>query len=257
MGYTSDFNNDTTYNASSINAIRATIQTKGVLNEHSESMKVTSVNSTSVKILAGQAVFGDGSRVVVDKNGVTLTISSGQHYIYAKREANDVRFYATTAAPTGDYVMLARATGTVVTDAREVSSFIVTRGLGNGYFVKKNETGISIRTSDKIPQGTVLYSEDTGSSEYIGGILSSEGSEVQFYGAFDFATGLTNGWYMTGFPPYVNCYPTVNSRYGLSLISNSSNYTRRISLEYVGTNIRILGENNFNTFDEKVSLLLY
>ena len=82
MAYTYDFKDNVVYGADDINAIRASILTKGVVEEASDSLKAVK-SENGITILKGQAIFDDGCRIEIDADGVELEIVSGQtNYIY-------------------------------------------------------------------------------------------------------------------------------------------------------------------------------
>ena len=115
MGHTSDFNDGTTYNTGDMNALRAGLATAGVVNEADTSMQVVDNGSGTVKVLEGQAIFSDGSRIVIDSSGVVLTvIGAGKNYVFVKRGTNTATVEISTDEPTGDYVLLAEVTGTTI-----------------------------------------------------------------------------------------------------------------------------------------------
>lgn len=139
MAYVSDFNSNVVYGAADINTIRQAISTAGIINESENAMKVVAIGGGKVRISEGQALFADGARIAVDVEGVELNvIGAGKNYVFVKREMNSAEPYISTDPPAGDYVPLAEVTGQTVTDTREFAAFKIMRGLGNGYFVKKN-----------------------------------------------------------------------------------------------------------------------
>ena len=124
MAYSYDFKDNVVYGADDINAIRTSIMTKGVIEESDSSCKVVALES-GVKILQGQAVFDDGCRIEVDSEGVEREVVSGAvNYIYFSNNtlAGVCEVIASTAAPEGDYVLLAETDGYGnITDRREFS----------------------------------------------------------------------------------------------------------------------------------------
>lgn len=109
MAYTYDFKDNVVYGADDINAIRASIMTKGVIEEASDSCMV--VKSTyGVTIKKGQALFADGCRIAVDSGGVELGFVSGKVnyvYFYNNTLMGVCEALCTTTAPKNDYVLLA------------------------------------------------------------------------------------------------------------------------------------------------------
>lgn len=122
MAYSYDFKDSKVYGADNINAIRASILTKGVVEETVTSCKVVAKNS-GVTIMQGQAVFGDGCRIEVDSEGVDLAITpSAENYIYFYNNtlAGVCEVKADTVAPHGDYVLLAKVDENgIISDERE------------------------------------------------------------------------------------------------------------------------------------------
>ena len=111
MAYSYDFKDNVIYGADDINAIRASILTKGVIEESSLSCKAEKVDG-GVKINKGQAVFEDGCRIEVDDEGVFLDITPGvKNYIYFYNNtlAGVCEVKAGTDFPSGDFVIIAEA----------------------------------------------------------------------------------------------------------------------------------------------------
>ena len=134
MAYKSDFLDNETYGCDDLNRIRHMIATKGVMNETSNSCKVVAGTSGTVRILPGIACFESGASIEVDSEGVVLNvIGSGKNYVYFEHDkvSNTIAPRISTTAPTADKdtVMLANVTGSVITDARQYSSFRMARGL--------------------------------------------------------------------------------------------------------------------------------
>ena len=122
MAYSYDFKDDVVYGADDINAIRASILTKGVIEESQSSCKVTAEEGI-FKISKGQAVFNDGCRIEVDDEGVSVDVTAGiKNYIYFYNNtlAGVCEVKSGTIFPSGDYVLLAEIdeNGTV-SDKRE------------------------------------------------------------------------------------------------------------------------------------------
>ncbi len=109
MAYSYDFKDNVVYGADDINAIRASILTKGVIEESQSSCMVTVADGV-FKICKGQAVFKDGCRIEVDDEGTTVDVTSGTKnyiYFYNNTLAGVCEVKADTLFPTGDYVLLA------------------------------------------------------------------------------------------------------------------------------------------------------
>ena len=233
MGYTTDFNPyPETYNNYDLNALRGDICTKGVIRDDTtNNMLVVSVNSTTVRILSGYALFEDGAKVKVDSEGTTVAKeTSGRHYIYCKRTATGADFHAGISAPTGNYVLLAEVTGTTVTDKREYSAFKITRGLGNGYFVKKN-ISINYIVTDT---WTKVHEEDVGTDLFrFAQIIQSHSyptSSNYFFGHFDFDDNVLFG-YIKASSTWVG---NGDFSTGIRFTSSSADFMR---LSYNGTKI--------------------
>lgn len=123
MGYTGDFFDNVTYGADDINQIRRTVFAPGVMPDSGDSCKVVTAGSGSVKIMPGEAVFEDGSRIEVDTSGVSLNLISGQtNYVYFQRDTieNSATPEISTTQPSGsNTVPLATVSSTgAVTDTR-------------------------------------------------------------------------------------------------------------------------------------------
>ena len=109
MAYTYDFKDNVVYGADDINAIRASILTKGVVEESQSSCKVTAAD-TGVKINKGQAIFKDGCKIEVDDEGVHVGVTAGEKnyvYFYNNILAGLCEVKADVAKPSGDYILLA------------------------------------------------------------------------------------------------------------------------------------------------------
>lgn len=122
MAYTYDFKDNVVYGAEDINAVRASILTKGVVEESVTSCKVVQ-QENGVKILQGQAVFADGCRIAVDDEGVVVTPVFGvTNYVYLLNNtlAGVCEVLTDTGYPSGDFVLLAEidAEGNIL-DRRE------------------------------------------------------------------------------------------------------------------------------------------
>jgi len=123
LGYTYDFKDNVTYGSNNINGIRREIMTAGV-GPYAESCKVVAGSASgTVKITAGSVLLNDGSCIIFDSAGETLSITQGQkQYIYVVNDGvtnTNHPVVSSTEPTTGDYVMLAEvaANGTI-TDRR-------------------------------------------------------------------------------------------------------------------------------------------
>lgn len=122
MGYTGDFFDNVTYGADDINAIRKSIATAGVLLVSGNECQVVANGSGNVKILPGEAVFEDGSRIEVDSDGVSLPLSgSGTNYVYFERDTinNTAQPKVSTTQPASNCICLAQVSGSTITDVRD------------------------------------------------------------------------------------------------------------------------------------------
>jgi len=109
MAYSYDFKDNVVYGADDINAIRASILTKGVVEESQSSCKVTATD-TGVKINKGQAIFEDGCKIEVDDEGAYVGITSGEKnyvYFYNNILAGLCEVKSDVTIPSGDYILLA------------------------------------------------------------------------------------------------------------------------------------------------------
>lgn len=248
MGYSSDFNDGVTYNTGDINAIRAGLATAGVVNEADTSMSVVDNGGGTVKVLEGQAIFSDGSRIVIDSSGEVLTvIGAGKNYVFVKRGINTVSVEISTDEPTGDYVLLAEVTGSTIVDKRQYSSFKVMRGLGNGYFVKKNISVAYSLTSEwaKIHEEeveTTLFKLATiNSVDYKTEILETY-HEV-WAGTFDFEEEALYGFFKKKTNVGEICFVGTSIANGF-VVSYPTNAFHYIKLIYNGTKIEVWGRKS-------------
>lgn len=109
MAYSYDFKDNVVYGAEDINSIRASILTKGVIEDSARSLKVLP-EGNGIKILEGQAIFGDGCKIEVDSDGVLKEISAGvKNYVYLFNNtlAGVCEVIVSQSEPQGDYVLLA------------------------------------------------------------------------------------------------------------------------------------------------------
>lgn len=109
MAYSYDFKNNVVYGAEDINGIRASILTKGVVEETSDSCKAEFAEG-KVKISEGQAIFTDGSRIKIDKNGVLLDYETGKvNYVFFLNNtlAGICEISCQDSLPDDDYILIA------------------------------------------------------------------------------------------------------------------------------------------------------
>ena len=109
MAYSYDFKDDVVYGADDINAIRASILTKGVIEESLTSCIVTATDD-GVKINKGQAIFEDGCRIEVDEEGAEVQVTAGvRNYVYFYNNilAGLCEVKSDVTIPSGDYILLA------------------------------------------------------------------------------------------------------------------------------------------------------
>ena len=120
MGKTCDFMDNAVYGVDDMNALRVGLLTKGVLAETANSCKAV-LSGSSVKVTQGQALMYDGSRIVIDAEGVTVsTVSGGKNYIYFKRNgtANTIDVVCGLTAPSANDLAIAELDSGVLTDKR-------------------------------------------------------------------------------------------------------------------------------------------
>lgn len=122
MAYSYDFKDNVVYGADDINAIRASILSRGVIEESDESCKVI-LSENGITIQQGQAIFSDGCRIEVDSAGVEKQFLVGEtNYVYFLNNtlAGVCEVIVSPTMPEGDYVLLAQidADGTI-TDKRQ------------------------------------------------------------------------------------------------------------------------------------------
>ena len=122
MALTCNFVDNEVYGAHDINSIRGTLAYKGVIPETASSCQAVKQGSV-YKVLAGQALFEDGSVAVVDQDGAVFEVTAGvRQYVWFERSDafNNVSLKCTTTAPSGLFVKLAEIeTGGSVIDRRE------------------------------------------------------------------------------------------------------------------------------------------
>lgn len=120
MGKKCDFMDNAVYGVDDMNNLRAGLLTKGVLTESATSCKAMLVGS-NVKVMKGQALMADGSRIVIDADGVTVsTVSGGKNYVYFKRNetTNTIDVICGLTAPSSSDLPIAEIDGGVLTDKR-------------------------------------------------------------------------------------------------------------------------------------------
>ena len=118
-------NDGVSYTPSDLNGLFEAIVSDGVTKD---SCKVV-MSGGNAKVMAGTIIFSNGSFLTVDNEGVTLPVTAGVKnyvYAYADMSLNNSYIKCETAAPTGDYVMLAEVENGTVTDKRKfaVSKFV-------------------------------------------------------------------------------------------------------------------------------------
>lgn len=109
MAYSYDFKDDVVYGADDINAIRASILTKGVIEESQTSCIVTATDD-GVIINKGQAIFEDGCRIEVDEEGAKVQVTAGvRNYVYFYNNilGGLCEVKSDVTVPSGDYILLA------------------------------------------------------------------------------------------------------------------------------------------------------
>lgn len=152
MAYTGGFYDNATYGADDVNGIIKKMSTQGIsvefedilndgvsytpsdLNDLFEAIVSDGVTKDSckvvmsgrnAKVMAGTIIFSNGSFLTVDNEGVTLPVTAGVKnyvYAYADMSLNNSYIKCETAAPTGDYVMLAEVENGTVTDKRKFAA---------------------------------------------------------------------------------------------------------------------------------------
>lgn len=120
MGKTCDFMDNAVYGVEDMNNLRAGLLTKGVLTDSANSCKASLVGE-NVKITQGQALMTDGSRIVIDTEGVTVgVVSGGKNYVYFKRNetTNTIDVVCSLTAPAANDLPIAEVSDGVITDKR-------------------------------------------------------------------------------------------------------------------------------------------
>ena len=120
MGKTCDFMDNAVYGVEDMNNLRAGLLTKGVLTDSANSCKASLVGE-NVKITQGQALMTDGSRIVIDAEGVTVgVVSGGKNYVYFKRNetTNTIDVVCSLTAPAANDLPIAEVSDGVITDKR-------------------------------------------------------------------------------------------------------------------------------------------
>ena len=120
MGKTCDFMDNAVYGVEDMNNLRAGLLTKGVLTDSANSCKASLIGE-SVKVTQGQALMDDGSRIVIDAEGVTVSVvSGGKNYVYFKRNetTNTIDVVCSLTAPSSGDLEIAEVEDGVVTDKR-------------------------------------------------------------------------------------------------------------------------------------------
>lgn len=120
MGKTCDFMDNAVYGVEDMNNLRAGLLTKGVLTDSANSCKASLVGE-NVKITQGQALMTDGSRIVIDAEGVTVgVVSGGKNYVYFKRNetTNTIDVVCSLTAPAANDLPIAEVSDGAITDKR-------------------------------------------------------------------------------------------------------------------------------------------
>lgn len=179
MAYTGGFYDNATYGADDVNGIIKKMSTQGIsvefedilndgvsytpsdLNDLFEAIVSDGVTKDSckvvmsggnAKVMAGTIIFSNGSFLTVDNEGVTLPVTAGVKnyvYAYADMSLNNSYIKCETAAPTGDYVMLAEVENGTVTDKRKfaASKFVAGYNMHETFTVNKSYT-VTRRSSE-------------------------------------------------------------------------------------------------------------
>lgn len=109
MAYSYDFKDNVVYGAEDINGIRASVLTKGVVEESATSC-MAEINEGLVKICEGQAIFSDGSRIKIDSDGVELEFAAGiVNYVFLLNNtlAGICEVKVQDSLPNDDYILIA------------------------------------------------------------------------------------------------------------------------------------------------------
>ena len=121
MAYTYDFKNNVIYGAEDINGIRATMLTKGVIEDTVDSCKAV-ISEGKVAVSEGQAVFTDGTRIKIDSEGVELDYVVGsKNYVFFLNNslAEICEVKVGLSLPEDDYILIAEIDSEgILTDKR-------------------------------------------------------------------------------------------------------------------------------------------
>lgn len=120
MGKTCDFMDNAIYGVDDMNNLRAGLLTKGVLTDSANNCKASLVGE-NIKVTQGQALMFDGSRIVIDAEGVSVGIvSGGKNYVYFKRNevTNTIDVVCSLTAPGANDLPIAEVVDGTVTDKR-------------------------------------------------------------------------------------------------------------------------------------------
>ena len=198
MAYSFDFKDNVIYGADDINAIRASILTKGVVEEQADSCKAV-LSDGVVKICKGQAIFADGSKIEVDADGVEREYVNGQvNYVYFFNNtlAGVCEVIVSTVFPGNDYVMIAEIDeNDVISDKREFAQLKTADA--ERYVASFKGEG----TSDDSVMADEVVAEIT--------LPKSNCSLIEFYMNFG------NMWFNVRVFPKENCYTVWHYSNGL------------------------------------------
>lgn len=76
-----DFSDNTPYGVDDLNNISRTLVTKGVVSGCS-----VSCDDESVNISSGEAYFDDGSKIIIDNDGISIKRPNGEFYVWLKKD---------------------------------------------------------------------------------------------------------------------------------------------------------------------------
>ena len=120
------FEDDTLYGVDDLNQITGNIISKGVKRNAGNECSVTMSDGT-VHIADGTAFFDCGAVIKIDKDGIDIepeTSESTQYvYLFFNKALNVAGARCTTAAPSGDYVLLGTVSGGTIAMDRTFASF--------------------------------------------------------------------------------------------------------------------------------------
>lgn len=164
-GIAGSFKDGTAYHVKKVNEITQAVSSAGTVYETDTTCKCT-VNTTdkTVYIAPGTIFFADGSRIVIDTEGVTLSYTENAvNYIFAKTSPSEniSGLYCQTTAPEGDCVNIAELSAEgVVTDKR-----IFARGKLAGY---QSNAGLPMFIDEVISLTKVTDETSADYNKYVG-----------------------------------------------------------------------------------------